>query len=155
MVNDLFGDGNGAREASENVPRVGIVMTDGQSSGVMAPAENARAKGIVLFAIGIGTGINEAELKEIANDPDSKFVFQVHDFDVIENIRSLVSQEACEGRQHVQLEEFLLGPVIFVRLILVETLPLVSQLRLTPLVHKGFHLTKIPHICTHLRTMNR
>ena len=98
MVTNLFGDGNGARNREENVPRVGIVMTDGNSDDpVLEPANNARAEGITLFAIGIGTGIGESELREIANDPDDRFVFQVNNFDVIENIRSLVGQEACEG----------------------------------------------------------
>ena len=98
MVTNLFGDGNGARNREENVPRVGIVMTDGQSGdSVLEHANNARAEGITLFAIGIGSGIDESELRQIANDPDDTFVFQVNDFDVIENIRSLVSQEACEG----------------------------------------------------------
>ena len=98
MVNDLFGEGNGARSKEENVPRVGIVMTDGQSSDyVMDPANNARSEGIILFAIGIGDAIVESELLEIANDPDERYVFQVNNFNVIDNIRSLVSKEACKG----------------------------------------------------------
>ena len=69
-------------------------MTDGRSGDrVLGPAEDARAAGITLFAIGIGSGIDESELKEIGNDN----VYLVDDFDVVNNIRSLVSQSACEG----------------------------------------------------------
>ena len=98
-VTDLFGNGQGARDISENVPRVAIVMTDGKSNydTVLEQADKARARGITLFAIGIGTEIDETELHQIANKPDDKFVFQVNDFDVIENIRSLVSRRACQG----------------------------------------------------------
>ena len=98
MVNDLFGEGNGARSKDENVPRVGIVMTDGYSTDyVEDPATNARSEGIILFAIGIGDAVVESELLEIASDPDDRYVFQVNNFDVIDNIRSLVSKEACKG----------------------------------------------------------
>ena len=98
MVSDLFGNGTGARDSDENVPRVGIVMTDGKSSDVVSTsADNARAVGITLFAIGIGTGIDQLELQQIGNDPDDKYVFEVNNFDIVENIRSLVSRQACEG----------------------------------------------------------
>ena len=104
MVSYLFARGTGARDSDENVPRVGIVMTDGQSSdGVITPADNARAEGITLFAIGIGTGINQLELQEIGNDPDDKYVFEVNNFDVVENIRSLISRQACKGMLIINL----------------------------------------------------
>ena len=100
MVSDLFGDGTGARDSDENVPRVGIIMTDGKSyDDVRTPADNARATEITLFAIGIGTGRDQLELRQIGNDPDDRYVFEVNNFDVVENIRSLVSRQACEGKE--------------------------------------------------------
>ena len=100
MISDLFGQVNASRHLNESVPRVGIVMTDGKSGDiVIGPAEAARAAGITLFAIGIGSGIDESELKEIGNNN----VYLVDDFDVVNNIRSLISQSACEGMLHDKL----------------------------------------------------
>lgn len=99
MVSDLFGYNSGARSKEENVPRIGIIMTDGQSGDdVLGPADAAREEGITLYAIGIGTGIKEEELKQIANDPDEKYVVQVNDYTVIDNIRYEISQDTCEGK---------------------------------------------------------
>ena len=98
-VTQLFGDGNGARNQDENVPRIAIVLSDGKSGDeVSGPAEAARAAGITVFAIGIGGDVDHDELREIANDPDDRYLFEVQDFDVIDNIRSEISQVTCEGK---------------------------------------------------------
>jgi len=36
-----------------------------------------RNKSITVFGVGVGSGIKESELKEIANDPDSIHVFKL------------------------------------------------------------------------------
>ena len=100
MVSDLFGHNSGARNKEEKVPRIGIVMTDGQSDDglVLGPADAAREQEITLYAIGIGSGIEEEELNQIANDPDEKYVVYVNDYTVIDNIRYEISQDTCEGK---------------------------------------------------------
>ena len=99
MVSDLFGYNSGARNIEERVPRIGIVMTDGQSGDeVLGPAEAARGQDITLYAIGIGEGIKEEELQQIANDPEEKYVVHVNDYTVIDNIRYEISQDTCEGK---------------------------------------------------------
>lgn len=66
-----------------NVKDFIIVLTDGVSnnrSATISAADNARTAGSELFAIGVGTQVNFAELQGIANDPDSQYLFQVTDF---------------------------------------------------------------------------
>ena len=99
MVDDLFGYNSGARNRQENVPRIGIVMTDGQSKDeVLGPANAAREQDITLYTIGIGPNTDEQELKQIANDPDEKHVVRVNNYTDIDNIRYEISQNTCEGR---------------------------------------------------------
>lgn len=51
-----FSLANGGRPASQAVPRVGVVITDGHSyyEQTVAAAQNAHSQGIMLFAVGIG-----------------------------------------------------------------------------------------------------
>ena len=57
-----------------------MVLTDGKSQDeVSAAAEDARKKGIILFAIGVGSQTEAAELNSIANKPSSTYVFSVED----------------------------------------------------------------------------
>ena len=85
------------------IPRVCIVITDGQSQDdVLTPANAARDPGgITLFAIGVGTGIDVDELNQIANDPDDKYRFEVGDFTVFNNIASLIAQQTCIGNKNI------------------------------------------------------
>ena len=98
MISDLFGGNGGARPTSLNIPRVGVVITDGRSGDdVQGPSNSARAESITMFAIGVG-GFDRDELNEIANDPDSMFVFEADNFNAISNIRNLVQTATCNGK---------------------------------------------------------
>ena len=57
--------------------KVLVIVTDGKSnsfSSTTSQAKLARDEGMKIFAIGIGSGINLNELREVASDPDSKHV---------------------------------------------------------------------------------
>ncbi|CAB3986054.1 protocadherin Fat 4-like, partial [Paramuricea clavata] len=60
------------------IPKVLVLITDGRSQGasVRPPAEALKNIGISIFSIGVGSGISVSQLKEIASDPDSDYVFQ-------------------------------------------------------------------------------
>ena len=66
---------------NEGIPRVVILLTDGQSN---EPALTAQAAArvhndnIEVYSMGIGDGINEAELQIIASDPS--YVYLITDF---------------------------------------------------------------------------
>uniref|UniRef100_A0A3Q3W1H8 VWFA domain-containing protein n=1 Tax=Mola mola TaxID=94237 RepID=A0A3Q3W1H8_MOLML len=82
------------------ISRIAVVLTDGKSQDeVLKAAEAARKKGVILFAIGVGSETEEAELKDIANQPFSTYVFSVKDYKAISKIIQVIRQKLCEGKQ--------------------------------------------------------
>ncbi|XP_067466020.1 collagen alpha-1(XXI) chain isoform X1 [Thunnus thynnus] len=81
----------------KGISRIAVVLTDGKSQDeVLKAAEAARKKGVILFAIGVGSQTEEAELKEIANKPFSTYVFSVEDYKAISKIIQVIRQKLCE-----------------------------------------------------------
>lgn len=82
------------------ISRIAVVLTDGKSQDeVLKAAEAARKKGVILFAIGVGSETEAAELKDIANRPFSTYVFSVEDYKAISRIIQVIRQKLCEGKQ--------------------------------------------------------
>ncbi|XP_046378047.2 cartilage matrix protein-like [Haliotis rufescens] len=92
---------------SPNVARPGaahvaIVITDGQSKdteATIAAAKAAHRAGIYVFAIGVGESVDQQELKDIASNPDTRFIFTVSDFAALSEIRNLLAIRTCEVDQ--------------------------------------------------------
>ncbi|XP_026164661.1 collagen alpha-1(XXI) chain isoform X1 [Mastacembelus armatus] len=79
------------------ISRIAVVLTDGKSQDeVLKAAEEARKKGVILFAIGVGSETEEAELRDIANKPFSTYVFSVEDYKAISRIIQVIRQKLCE-----------------------------------------------------------
>ncbi|KAM7408862.1 hypothetical protein PAMA_002537 [Pampus argenteus] len=79
------------------ISRIAVVLTDGKSQDeVMKAAEAARKKGVILFAIGVGSETEADELKDIANKPFSTYVFSVKDYKAISRIIQVIRQKLCE-----------------------------------------------------------
>ncbi|XP_074093343.1 collagen alpha-1(XXI) chain [Macrotis lagotis] len=77
--------------------KIAIVLTDGKSQDeVKDAAEAARENQITLFAIGVGSETEDAELRAIANKPSSTYVFYVEDYIAISKIREVIKQKLCE-----------------------------------------------------------
>ena len=98
-----FSTANGARPLQEGIPRVAIVVTDGQSNdplATVAAANNVHASNIIVFAVGVGSNIPIAELNAIASDPDSQFVRLLSTFNVNEltDLQELLTREACQSK---------------------------------------------------------
>lgn len=80
------------------ISRIAVVLTDGKSQDeVLKAAEAARKKGVILFAIGVGSETEEAELRDIANKPSTTYVFSVVDYKAISRIIQVIRQKLCEG----------------------------------------------------------
>lgn len=83
-----------AAAAKPGIPKVLTVLTDGQSGTGVGNIELARQAGITSFGIGIGTGIGQAELLQIAqNDPNH--VFALTDFDALAEFFKRLNEETC------------------------------------------------------------
>ncbi|XP_061646514.1 collagen alpha-1(XXI) chain isoform X2 [Phyllopteryx taeniolatus] len=79
------------------VSRIAVVLTDGKSQDeVSKAAEAARKKGVILFAIGVGSETEEGQLRAIANQPFSTYVFSVEDYRGISRIVQVIRQKVCE-----------------------------------------------------------
>ena len=64
------------------------------------PARQLKNAGIVIFAIGIGSGVNHRGLHEMASVPTGKHVVQLQDFaDLSSNsLAERLSTQTCNGR---------------------------------------------------------
>lgn len=88
-----------SERGSKGISRIAVVLTDGKSQDeVLKAAEAARKKGVILFAIGVGSETEESELRDIANKPVSTYVFSVKDYKAISKIREVIRQKLCEGK---------------------------------------------------------
>ncbi|XP_076459446.1 LOW QUALITY PROTEIN: uncharacterized protein LOC143292771 [Babylonia areolata] len=95
MRTEMFNPGNGDRA---NVPNIAIVVTDGVSNinsrQTIPEAEQARAEGIHIYAIGIGL-TDTTELDGIASKPVEKNRFAVQEFSELRSLRDQVFAAFC------------------------------------------------------------
>ena len=67
----------------------------------------ARNKSITVFGVGVGSRINEDELKEIANDPDSIHVFKLQRFDeLLSVLKQSLTEKACDVSVEIPVKLF-------------------------------------------------
>ena len=95
-----FDPSNGARPLSEGHPRVGIVVTDGQSAVppiTVMSALRAHDADITMFAVGIGDKIDLNELAVIASKPTCIHLFLLSDFEEVESLKYAIEKGTCEG----------------------------------------------------------
>ena len=98
-----FTSSNGGRPESQAIPRVGVIITDGNSnsySTTVTAAQNAHDSDITLFSVGIGSNVNNNELNAIASD--SSYVSTITGFDSsqFEALQTTITNEACTSKSH-------------------------------------------------------
>ncbi|KAH0627287.1 hypothetical protein JD844_002810 [Phrynosoma platyrhinos] len=94
IMEEYFIESAGSR-AQENVPKVVILLTDGESNDdVKIPASKLRARGISVYVVGVNVQ-DTAELKEIASRPFNKFLFSIDSFDVLQEVTNSLLQMVC------------------------------------------------------------
>ncbi|KAJ0022780.1 hypothetical protein NQD34_014914 [Periophthalmus magnuspinnatus] len=93
-VDHVFGS---SQRGSTVKNRITVVVTDGKSQDdVVDASEAARAQGITVFAVGVGSEITTSELVTIANKPSSTYVLYAQDYTNINRIREAMQQRLCE-----------------------------------------------------------
>ncbi|KAH0619101.1 hypothetical protein JD844_018769 [Phrynosoma platyrhinos] len=100
MLEHSFTEAEGARPLSQNVPRIGLVFTDGRSQDDISEwARRAKESGIVMFAVGVGKAV-EDELREIASEPVDQHFSYSADFNTMTNIVENLKVNICpeEGK---------------------------------------------------------
>ncbi|KAM6936028.1 LOW QUALITY PROTEIN: collagen alpha-6(VI) chain [Lycodopsis pacificus] len=80
-----------------------IVITDGEAQDeVKGPAEALRAKGVLVYAIGV-VDANTTQLLEISGSPDR--VYSERDFDALKDLESQVALELCDPERECKKTE--------------------------------------------------
>ncbi|KAK2845177.1 hypothetical protein Q5P01_011836 [Channa striata] len=81
--------------ASQRVPQVAVVITDGESSDeVEAPAQRLKQHGVIVFAIGVGE-TNRTQLRSIANWPPTRFLHTTDSYQALQRILQEVLNTVC------------------------------------------------------------
>ena len=95
MHSEMFTAANGDRDG---VPNIAIIVTDGVSNinsrRTITEAEDARAKGIHIYAIGIGL-TDTREVNGIASVPATENAFFVQSFDELEGLDEAIFAATC------------------------------------------------------------
>ena len=99
---NVFITENGARTSDVAIPRVAVVITDGQSNvnpDQTIPAARAlREDGVTVYSVGVGGRINLVELKEIASSPENVMLLNGFDVTEFDGLRSRITADACIGK---------------------------------------------------------
>ncbi|XP_046580211.1 cartilage matrix protein-like [Haliotis rubra] len=93
---EMFRADHGSRN---NTAHIIVILTDGASQdyeATRAAAQNAHEKGVQVFAIGVGSQIDNKELEDIASDPDEDFKFNVTNFEALKRIEGKLAVKTCE-----------------------------------------------------------
>lgn len=95
----VFSQNSGARG---DVPRIGVLITDGGSAdptAAISAAEKARTENISIIVVGVGNKVNNAELGQIANSPSMENLFAVHSYDNLDSITKKLMEQMCKGNK--------------------------------------------------------
>lgn len=94
LLEQYFTEEAGSR-ASQRVPQIAVVITDGESSDEVAgPAQRLRERGVIVFAIGVGKAIR-MELESIANWPPNRFVLTTDSYQALQRMTEEVLKTVC------------------------------------------------------------
>ncbi|MBN3276151.1 CO6A4 protein, partial [Polyodon spathula] len=106
FIRDVYFTKDAGSRAQEGVPQIAIVLTDGESADqVRMPADELRKKDISVYVIGINTAGYE-ELKDIANKPTAKFLYNIENFDALSELSARLLQTICSTVQTQMLGIF-------------------------------------------------
>lgn len=90
-VSQYFDAGNGGRP---DLKQRLVVVTDGESQDeVRQPAEALRAKGVIVYSIGV-VAANTSQLLEISGTPDRMYAGR--DFDALKDLEKQLAMEICD-----------------------------------------------------------
>ncbi|XP_041962554.1 collagen alpha-6(VI) chain-like isoform X1 [Alosa sapidissima] len=87
-----------------NVPKIAIVITDGESSDdVAGPALMLRRMGIVIYAIGVGN-YDAKQLQSVANKPSKRFLVGINNYQELRNVIDRMQKTVCTA-VNIQTED--------------------------------------------------
>ncbi len=94
LFDKLFTREAGSR-ASERVPQIAVVITDGESSDkVIEPAQHLRKSGVIVFGIGVRHA-KKTQLESIANKPSERYLFFADSYEAMQKLTGKLLQMVC------------------------------------------------------------
>ena len=109
ILSDQFTEARGLRPEIEGLPRILIILTDGQSyDSVALPAANIRSNNIVIYTIGIG-GYDLGQLQQVASS--AAHVKLLNAFSDLDDFAATLTASTCNEPQPVSLETKISGNV--------------------------------------------
>ncbi|KAM3870859.1 collagen alpha-1(XII) chain-like [Diretmus argenteus] len=128
LLKNIFTEAAGSRKA---FPKVAMIITDGKSQDpVEEYAKRLRNIGVEIFVLGI-KGADEDELREMASAPHDKHVYNVPNFDMIQEVQKKIIMEVCAGVDD-QLSSLVSGE---------EMVEPASNLQVTEIASKSMRVT--------------
>jgi len=99
FIRDHYFTKEAGSRASERVPQVAVVLTDGESfDEVEGPARRLRQHGAVVFGIGVGE-YNQQQLKDIANHPPERFLNTIGSFQTLQSLTDSLLKTVCTSME--------------------------------------------------------
>ncbi|XP_077586812.1 collagen alpha-1(XII) chain isoform X3 [Stigmatopora nigra] len=94
LAQNIFTEQAGARKV---FPKIAMIITDGKSQDpVEEHARRLRNMGVEIFVLGI-KGADDDELREMASTPYNSHVYNVANFDMIQDVQKRIITEVCSG----------------------------------------------------------
>lgn len=83
----------------KSIPQLLLVLaTTSSIDDIVAPSRVMRDRGVRIESVGIGSGFDGAQLKEIATHPARDHVMAISKFDLLPMIRPLLTFRMCRGK---------------------------------------------------------
>ena len=90
--NELFAN------SRSGIPNFLVVVMDGVSiDDISLPSALLRDMNVYTLAVGIGDFYAKPQLDEIANDPDSAYVFEASSYDMLPTLANRIKESVCNG----------------------------------------------------------
>jgi hypothetical protein len=100
-----------AAQFPNGLPKILVIITDGGSyDSVIEAANNARAKGITLFCVGVGANVNTTQLLQISGST-SNLVY-ISSYSTLNSFVTLVQNYFCKQMINVELNNLIYGNVV-------------------------------------------
>ncbi|XP_066266326.1 cartilage matrix protein-like [Branchiostoma lanceolatum] len=97
LVNNAFSLQNGARPTAS---KVAVIITDGKSSqSITRAVQEVKTAGIIVYAMGVGSGADQSELQEIASSSDR--VFSAPNYDSLLSLTGGLANRFCDDGSSV------------------------------------------------------
>lgn len=87
--------------ARGNVPHVAVLVTNGGSTTpdiTKVQAQTAKDNNVILYGVGVGSGVNMQELTSVTSDPDSRYVLKADSYGSLDALSNGLSTKICNGK---------------------------------------------------------